>query len=78
MSISLTPDLNRLVQEKLAAGIYRSEEEVLQAALLALDAQEQTLAAITEGYADFEAGRIRPFDEADAEFRSRYGLPEDA
>jgi putative addiction module CopG family antidote len=78
MSISLTPDLHRLVQEKLAAGSYGSEEEVLQAALQALDAQEQTLAAIAEGYADFEAGRIRSFEEADAEFRSRHGLAEDA
>jgi len=78
MSISLTPDLSRLVQEKLATGIYRSQEEVLQAALAALDAQEQTLAAIAEGYADVEAGRIRSLEDADADFRSRHGLPEDA
>ncbi|MEX2307572.1 MAG: type II toxin-antitoxin system ParD family antitoxin [Pirellulales bacterium] len=77
MSISLTPDLYRQVQERLATGIYRSEEEVLQAALRALDAEEQTLAAIAEGYADFEAGRTRPFDEADAEFRNRHGLAEE-
>lgn len=72
MSISLTPDLNRLVQEKLATGVYRSEEEVLQAALAALDVQEQTVAAIGEGYADYQAGRIRSCEEADSSV-SRYG-----
>ena len=75
MEISLTPELNRLVQDKLALGIYRSEEEVLQAALQALDAQEQTLTAIAEGYTDFQAGRHRPFDVADVEFRKRHNLP---
>jgi putative addiction module CopG family antidote len=75
MEISLTPELSRLVQEKLAVGIYRNEEEVLQAALQALSAQEQTLAAIAEGQADVQAGRYREFDEADAEFRHQHGLP---
>jgi len=64
-----------MVQEKLALGIYRTEEEVLQAALQALSAQEETLAAIGEGYADLQAGRHRPFDESDAEFRKRHSLP---
>jgi len=78
MGISLTPELDRLVREKLALGAYRTEEEVLQAALQALDAQEQTLAAIAEGYSDFQAGRYRPFQEADAEFRKRHNLPLDS
>jgi putative addiction module CopG family antidote len=77
MGISLTPELERLVQVKVALGFYRTEEEVLQAALQALDAQEQTLAAIAEGYSDFQAGRYRSFDEADAEFRERHKLPQD-
>jgi putative addiction module CopG family antidote len=77
MRITLTPELDRLVQEKLASGAYHSEEEVLQAALVALDAQEQTVAAIAEGYADFQAGRFRTSDEADAEFRKRHNLSQD-
>ena len=64
-----------MVREKLALGVYRTEEEVLQAALLALDAQEQTLGAIAEGYADFQNGRYRSFDTADAEFRRQHDLP---
>lgn len=74
MQISITPDLERIIREKLASGSYASEEEVLQAALKALDAEEVSVAAIAEGYADFQAGRYRSFDEADAEFRQRKGL----
>ena len=77
MDISLPPALTELVQQKLALGLYRSEEEVLRAALTALDAQEDTLAAIAEGYADFKAGRYQDFGEADAEFRARHNLPSD-
>ena len=77
MGISLSPEFERLVQVKLATGIYRTEEEVLQAAFQALDAQEETLAAIAEGYADFQAGRYRPAGEADAEFRQRHNIPLD-
>lgn len=62
---------------RLAQGNYRTEEEVLQAAFQALDAQEQTLAAIADGYAGFQAGRYRPLDEADAEFRQRHEIPLD-
>jgi putative addiction module CopG family antidote len=75
MRITLTPELDRLVQERVASGAYASEEEVLRAALAALDAEEQILAAISEGYADFEAGRCRSFSEANSDFRERHGLP---
>lgn len=77
MEISLTPELQRLVEVKVAQGLYRTDEEVLRAAMQALDAQEQTLAAIAEGYSDFRAGRYRSFEEVDAEFRQRHGLPHD-
>jgi putative addiction module CopG family antidote len=75
MDISLTPELGRMIREKLASGAYGSEVEVLQAAFQALESQEQTLAAIAEGYGDFQAGRYRPIEEADAEFRRQHNLP---
>jgi predicted transcriptional regulator len=75
MDISITPELDRLIRERLATGVYRNELEVLQAALDALDNQERTLAAIAEGYGDFQAGRFRSFEEADAEFRRQHNLP---
>jgi antitoxin ParD1/3/4 len=37
MSISLTPDQERLIQAKLHAGKYRSAEEALEIALRLLD-----------------------------------------
>ncbi len=75
MTISLTPELDRLLNQKLASGLYGSVEDVLKAALSALDNQEETMAAIAEGNEDFLAGRYRSLEEADAEFREKYGLP---
>jgi putative addiction module CopG family antidote len=75
MKITLTPDLDRLVQQRLASGRYGSEEQVLEAALRALDEQEQSLIAIAEGYSDYQAGRYRIFDDSDADFRQRNNLP---
>lgn len=37
MNISLTPEQERLIQNKLQAGKYRTAEEVLEIALLLLD-----------------------------------------
>jgi antitoxin ParD1/3/4 len=37
MNISLTPEQERLIQNKLQAGKYRTPEEVLEIALLLLD-----------------------------------------
>jgi len=77
MTISLTPELDRLLNEKLASGQYGSVEEVLTAAFRALNEEEQTIAAIAEGHEDFLAGRYRSLDEADAEFRQKYGIPKE-
>ena len=74
MTISLTPELDRVLNEKLASGKYGSVEELLTAAFRALN-EEETIAAIAEGNADFEAGRYRPIEEADADFRKKYGIP---
>jgi putative addiction module CopG family antidote len=75
MTISLTPELDRALKEKLASGRYGSVEEVLVAAFRALNDEEDTIAAVLEGNADFEAGRYRSLEESDAEFRKKYGIP---
>ncbi len=77
MTISLSPELDRLLHEKLASGNYESVEHVLSAALKALNAEEQTIAAITEGYEDFKAGRFETWEKSDAEFRKKHGIPND-
>ncbi len=71
MAYHFPPDVEKLVQERMAAGGYNSEDEVLRDALDALgqfvhsreEAEEeyrQTVAAVREGAADMEAGRMRP------------------
>jgi putative addiction module CopG family antidote len=75
MTISLTPELDRVLKEKLASGRYASVEDVLTAAFRALNEEEETIAAVMEGNADFEAGRYQILEEADAEFRKKYGIP---
>lgn len=77
MTISLSPELDRLLHEKLVSGNYESVEQVLATALKALDAEEQTFAAITEGYEDFKAGRFETWEKSDAEFRNKHGIPND-
>jgi hypothetical protein len=37
--------------------------------------REETLKAIQRGLDDMHAGRTRPFEEFDTEFRRRHGLP---
>jgi antitoxin ParD1/3/4 len=52
MSISLTPDQERLIQTKLQAGKYNSAEEILEIALRLLDEYDR---ANTEWIADTQA-----------------------
>jgi Arc/MetJ-type ribon-helix-helix transcriptional regulator len=74
MSYQFPPDVAKLVQEQMTAHGYASEDDVLRDALDALghfahsceDAEEefrQTVAAVREGIADMEAGRMRPLRE---------------
>jgi predicted transcriptional regulator len=74
MTITLNDELGRRVNAKLATGLYESVNQVLCAAL---QHEEQTIAAITEGYEDFKAGRYESWEKSDADFRKKHGLPED-
>ena len=75
MGISLTPELDDMVHQKLASGRYSSVEDVLTAALRALNEEEETIAAVTEGYEDVLAGRVFTLEEANAEFNRKRGVP---
>jgi putative addiction module CopG family antidote len=74
MTISLTPELDRLLSERLGSGQYKSAEEVLSRALRALKEEEETITAIAEGYEDVLAGRVFTLEEANAEFHKERGL----
>ncbi len=66
MNISLTPELEKMLQDKVASGLYNSASEVVREALrLLFQLDELKKHSITElneeiekGLSDIEAGRI--------------------
>lgn len=82
MPFEVPADVEKLIDQHMALGGYTSREEVLRDALDALsqfshDAPdldrefEETVAAVREGLADFEAGRMRPLQDLIDENRRR-------
>ena len=55
MNINLTPEQERIVQEELKAGHFRSVEEVIGQALQVLREKEKSAAAVTSNGAQREA-----------------------
>jgi len=78
MPFILSADLQERVNVLLSTGHYRSEEEIVRAALTALEEQNADLAAIEAGVREMEQGHYRPFAEFDAEFRERNRIENDA
>ncbi len=70
MNVSLTPQLENLVKQKVATGMYNSASEVMREALRLLDErdtlQETRLQAlkqdVAKGMASVERGDSKPFD----------------
>lgn len=71
MIYQLPPDIEHSIKEHMASGDYATEIDVLREALDALgrfthtpaeaeDEYRQTVAAVREGVADMNAGRMRP------------------
>jgi Arc/MetJ-type ribon-helix-helix transcriptional regulator len=50
MNLSLTPDVQERINERVNSGKYSTPEDVVAAAIMALDHQEQ--------FGDFEAGEL--------------------
>lgn len=75
MSYMFPPEIDRLVRDRLSSGLYTSEDEVLLEAMLALQDRDETIAAVREGLADMEAGRVRTLQDVDAEMRKKHGIP---
>jgi Arc/MetJ-type ribon-helix-helix transcriptional regulator len=74
MSCEIPPDVQRQIQDRLLTGRYDSEADVLREAMRALILHDEEVAAIRAGIEDMEAGRTRPFEEADAAIRRRFGF----
>jgi len=85
MNVSLTPELERLVEEKVESGEYKSASEVVRHALrlLSRDDQEHQAklsalrSAIDAGIAEIERGEAIPgpiaVEQARSEFRRLTG-----
>jgi len=66
MNVNLTPDLERLVQEKVASGLYNNQSEVVREALRLLADQdrlreahlEHLRKALAEGLAQADRGEL--------------------
>ena len=62
MQVTLTPELDRLVQEKVASGLYESPSEVVRAALRLLFEREPALEWLRRearlGFEELEAGQV--------------------
>ncbi len=78
MSLTIPADLQQRVSALLGTGRYASEEEILRAAVAALEDQNADFAAIQSGITDWEKGRSRPFAAFDAAFRQRNQIGTDA
>jgi antitoxin ParD1/3/4 len=79
MNVSLTPELERFVQDKVASGLYNSASEVIREALRLLREQdivrqrrlEELRTEITLGIEQAEQGKIGNFDAEDLKRRVR-------
>ena len=66
MNVNLTPELERLVQEKVASGLYNNQSEVVRAGLRLLFHQDELRearvgywrSAVTEGLAQADRGEL--------------------
>lgn len=78
MNISLTPQLEKLVQDRVKSGLYTSASEVIREALRLMEsydrATDQRLKHLyAEGIAQLDEGRSAPFDSDAVERIKRAG-----
>ena len=79
MNVSLTPELERLINSRVAAGAYNSASEVVREALRLLQKRDETHAAklaalraeIEKGDAEIEAGDYRDGEQVMEDIRKR-------
>ena len=82
MSINLTPDLERIIEEKVASGVYASPDEVIRESLRLLQErddfyrfrQEMLRRDMEAGLHQIETGQTRLFSAEDLKRRVRERL----
>ena len=81
MNVSLTPQLEKLVQDRVKSGRYTSASEVIREALRLLETHDRAIdsglaqlrADIDAGLRQLDEGKSSPFDEAAVERIKRRG-----
>ena len=79
MNVSLTPELEKLVQDKISSGLYTSASEVVREALRLLAESDRQRAMrvhqlreeIARGLAEAKAGQLRDGPTVFAELRAK-------
>jgi antitoxin ParD1/3/4 len=77
MNVSLTPELERLIQEKVESGLYNSQSEVVREALRLLEEQDRLRelhltrlrAALSKGLEQANGGETLDGEEVVQEMR---------
>jgi antitoxin ParD1/3/4 len=76
LSITLPAEMVRVIREKVSAGVYGSNSEIIREALRGWMERERRLgmldAAIAQGIADAETGQIQDMNEVRAELREHF------
>ncbi|RPH54640.1 type II toxin-antitoxin system ParD family antitoxin [bacterium] len=67
MNVSLTPELERLVQEKVASGLYNSASEVVREALRILKERDEMRSLALEDLRREIAAGLDELDRGEAE-----------
>ena len=65
MNVSLTPELEQMIQHKVETGRYQTASEVVREALRLLDDKEQSREALLAEWREKIAIGIRQFEEGD-------------
>jgi antitoxin ParD1/3/4 len=78
MNISLTPQLEKLVNDRVKSGLYTSASEVIREALRLLDSRDRGMAQqlradVEAGLRQLDAERSRPFDDKAVERIKKVG-----
>ena len=78
MNISISPETQKLLEERLQQGGYQSADDVVHAALEALNEMEmgpldeKTLDAIDRAEDQIERGELRDLDEVKDQIRAKF------
>lgn len=77
MNVSLTPELEKFVDDTVASGRFSTASELVRTALRKLEEDERWInyakAKIAKGLEDFEAGRVVSREDFLAKIEARHG-----